>query len=117
RTDRTDDETRLRASTVREIVMPGAVTSHHALKMYSLPMETSSPHDVCGGWMPNPRKDRAASTRMTVANSRRASVSRGDTMLGRMCRLRIRQVEAPAASAAATYCDWLTDSTADRIVR
>jgi hypothetical protein len=55
---------RLSESAVSRIARPGKVTSHQAVVMYCRPCESISPQDDCGGWIPRPRKLKAASVRI-----------------------------------------------------
>ena len=82
------------------------------------PEPDSMPPQVgVGGGTPRPRNDRLDSARMTVPTRVVNSTMIGGMMFGRMCRHRMRLVEAPIDWAACTYMFSRTETTAERMMR
>src|SRR5947208_336098 len=63
---------RLKPSTASMMATPGASTSQGAMVMYWRPRLSRLPQLGAGGCVPSPRKDSAASTRMTIDRLRLA---------------------------------------------
>ena len=61
---RTPSPRRLKASTVRNEGGPGEAKYHQAVLKIGVASAIISPQLACGGLMPTPRYDRAASSRM-----------------------------------------------------
>ena len=59
----------LMAMTSRKIAAPGISIRYGLKNMKLRPSETISPQDGVGGWVPRPRNDSAASTRIAIAIS------------------------------------------------
>ena len=70
------------------------------------------PQVGAGGGTPSPRNDSADSIRMTTPTRVVNSTMMGGSTLGRMCRHRMRGVEAPIDCAACTYMFSRTETTA-----
>src|SRR5882757_643461 len=87
-------------STARAI--PGMAKIHQALARYPFPEAIDCPQETDADGRPSPRKLRAASARMALANSVVASASVGPAMNGRMCRLMIRLRRTPITVADLT---------------
>ena len=64
------------------------------------------PQLAVGGWTPSPRKLSPDSTRMAPATPSVAEMSTGASVLGRMWRSNIRQVEQPDKRATDTKSRW-----------
>ena len=60
--------------------------SHHWSGPCRCPSAISLPIDDSGGWMPKPRNESAASTRIAAAMMSVVLTTIGPTQLGRMCR-------------------------------
>src|SRR5438067_6577655 len=75
------------------------------------------PHDVVGGWTPNPRNDRVDSVMMAAAMARVAFTRMGPMVFGSTWRTMIRACEAPEARAASTYSFSLIERTWLRTTR
>src|SRR5258705_4786722 len=75
------------------------------------------PQGGVGGGAPRPRKERLDSARMTVPTRVVSRTMIGGMMFGRMCRHRMRFVEAPIDCAACTHIFSRTDTTAERMMR
>jgi len=69
----------------------------------SWPSLISLPSDGLGGWIPNPRKESAASVRIAIPTIRVRVTTIGPTAFGSMCRNMMRRSPEPAAFAASTY--------------
>src|SRR6185437_6348577 len=103
RTSRRPSPSRLRPSTVIMRAAPGMVIIQGASTMYCRPSAMMLPQVGVGGTAPTPRKDSVASVSTAYANRKESCTISGAIALGRMCRRRIRQCPAPAATAACTY--------------
>ena len=57
-------------STITKIATPGNTAIHHASVTKPWASKIILPSDGCGGWMPSPRKDSAASARIAKASDR-----------------------------------------------
>ena len=82
--------------------MPGKTLIHHCSRTYSTPSETMRPHSGVGGLAPRPRKERPATSRITVPMSSVICTITGPKALGRMWRRTIRESRTPIVLAAST---------------
>src|SRR5690348_6011175 len=60
------------------------------------------PQDGCGGWVPRPRYDKAASARMASANWMVACTINSDRTFGNTCSMVMLKFPLPDARAAST---------------
>ena len=93
---------RLNDKAVKKIATPGITTTHQAVVIYGLPLDSMVPQEESGGCMPNPRKLRVASVNMIRGTSRAATVISGVIRFGSTWRISIRPSFAPMALAAST---------------
>ncbi len=75
------------------------------------------PHDEAGSWTPTPRNDSTTSPRMYPGTEIVAATITNENVLGRMCRVMMRNRLTPSASAAVTYSLRRIDSTSPRMTR
>jgi len=61
---------------------PGTVATCGATSRTSRPVETISPHEAVGGWVPSPRKLSAASVRIAVDSETVVCTKRGAETFG-----------------------------------
>src|SRR5207249_10477639 len=80
---------RLMASTVRRMAIPGIVQSHHALRRKVRPAPIMKPQLMVFG-SPSPRNDSADSMRIAVATMREPVTMIGERQLGRRWRKKMR---------------------------
>ncbi len=104
-------------STVSRIARPGKKATHQAATTSSRPSATIRPQAGVGRGMPTPRKLRVASSRITWPTSRVASTVMVLTTLGKMWRVRMRKVEAPATLDLATKSRFLRARVSPRTRR
>ena len=97
-TSRSPSPTRLKASTMTKIAAPGNTAIHHASVTNPWESKIIRPSDGCGGWMPSPRNDSAASDRIANASDSDVCTISGPAMFGRMWRR--KDIEVPGAHRA-----------------
>lgn len=66
------------------------------------PSESMRPKEGFGGWVPKPKKDNEASTKMAVDKDRLVCTNKTEARLGKMWRPIMRTDRAPRAVAATT---------------
>src|SRR5699024_11165687 len=108
---------KLKPMTLSMIMRPGNTPIHHACFMKERPSASMRPQLGSGGWVPSPKKLRAASARMAKARLMETWAIIGPREFGRMCRKSTWRRLRPSAPAAVTYSRWRTLSTAPRATR
>ncbi len=97
---------------------PGKTASHHLLAINVSRLSASMlPHVGTDGGTPRPRKESAASERITLATLKEAMTVRGARMFGRIVRKMIEAVLSPRAWAASTNSFSLSESVSARTMR
>jgi len=93
----------LKLNTVSTMATPGKTASHHLLATNVSRLSASMlPQVGTEGGTPRPRKESAASERITLATLNEAMTVRGARMLGRIVRKIMDAVLSPRARAAST---------------
>ena len=93
---------RLNASTVSVMAMPGKIMSHGARNSSLRPRPSMSPHSAAGGCTPRPKKPSAAASRMAVEMPRVARTMMDGSTFGSTWRKMMAALESPTTRAAAT---------------
>ena len=93
----------LKLKTVSMIAKPGNIANHHLLATKVSRLSASIlPQVGTSGGTPSPRKESAASERITLATLKEAITVNGASMFGRIVRKIIESVLSPIALAAST---------------
>src|SRR5258706_13465456 len=93
--------TRLYSTTVKKIINPGNIASHHAF-VEPLASESTEPHVTVVAFTPKPRKLNPASVNMAPAIANEAEIRTGAIAFGSTCRKIILRFESPSDVAAET---------------
>src|SRR5258706_11629356 len=93
--------TRLYSTTVKKIINPGNIASHHAV-VEPLASESTEPHVTVVAFTPNPRKLKPASIRIAPAIANDAEIRTGAIALGSTCLKIILRLLSPSDVAAET---------------
>ena len=93
---------RLSPSTASAIATPGYTASSGAWNSSVCASLSMRPHEGCGGCVPSPRYDSAASARIAMAKRMVACTISTDRMLGSTCSIVMLNEPLPQARAAST---------------
>src|SRR5262249_50019336 len=96
-TSRSPSPTRLNASTMTKIAAPGNTAIHYAIVTKPCESKIIRPSDGCGGWMPSPRNDSAASDKIANASDSDVCTISGPEIFGTIWRARIYASPVPMA--------------------
>ena len=108
----------LKLRTVNMIATPGKTASHHLFATSVSRLSASIlPHVGTSGGTPRPRKESAASDRMTLATLKDAITVNGARMFGRIVRKMMENVLSPMARAASTNSFSRSDKVSARTIR
>src|SRR5690606_36178413 len=100
---RSASPSRLKVKTVTIRASPGNVAIHHSPEaMKRAPSATRMPHSGVGGRTPRPRKDSPAALSTAQPRLTEAWMTRGEAILGKRKRVRMRRSPEPPTRAAST---------------